>query len=277
MPETTSSATLRAVLAALDEGVRLLDGYSGPLAPAGQVRPETEAAFREEVANLSPAARRRLQTAERNAALGGILRSPFFRNVTKHAAEIDATFDMLSDDLSRHTLELVIRFRLLLNVFPPEFLNKALGGPMPPDRWVRARQVADARTDLPKGLSSWAHTFFWGLGVHSLPEFCAIEPGDVVLEVGAFVGDSTLYLASLCGPGGHIHAFELVPDNHAKLVANLALNDVKNVTAVCQGMWDSVGKVPVLFSAAGSRVDPNRSSELDRELRNCEHHRQLLY
>jgi FkbM family methyltransferase len=254
-----SSATMRAVLTGLNEGVRLLSSDSGQPAPRARPSPDADASYRQEIAGLSAEARARIRAAERKAALADVLQSPFFANVTERAVEIDATFAMLADDLSRDTLDLVIRFRLLSAAYPQDFLHQALGGPMPAERWEEARQSVLARTDLPKGMTPFAYAFYWGLGLHSLPEHCAVEAGDVVLECGAFVGDSTLYLRSLCGPEGRIHAFELVPETYAKLVANLALNEVTNVTAINKGLWDSSGTLPAVFSAAGSRVDPVRT------------------
>ncbi len=259
MIDAISSATVHAVFTGLNEGVRLMRPDAGRLMSAARSSPDADAAFEEEIAGLSPKARARIRTAERNGALANILQAPFYANVTERAAEIDATFAMLADELSRQTLDLVIRFRLLLAAYPADFLHRALGGPMPIERWQEARRSALARTDLPKDVSSFALNFCWGLGLYSLPDLCPISQGDVVLECGALDGDATLYLRSLCGPEGHIHSFELVPETYARLVDNLALNGATNVTTINRGLWDRVGKMPAFFSAAGSRIDPDRS------------------
>jgi FkbM family methyltransferase len=60
----------------------------------------------------------------------------------------------------------------------------------------------------------------------------AIQPGDTVLDVGANVGIFSVLASRLAGPDGCVIGFEPAPDNLERLAANLALNDVANVTVV---------------------------------------------
>jgi FkbM family methyltransferase len=198
--------------------------------------------------------RRRLDAAIRRSSLAGVLTGPFFSTASTNAAAIDQTFSMLADPLSIEVLEWVLRFRLLLAVYPQQLLHAELNGPLGADYWQQARRRAHARTDLPKGLSPRGYTAFWGMGANSLPGLCEVEPGATVIEVGASHGDCTLYLASLAGPNGHVHAFELLPENHRKLIDNLALNSAHNVTAINQALWDQIGPIQAVFSGDGSRI-----------------------
>jgi FkbM family methyltransferase len=59
-----------------------------------------------------------------------------------------------------------------------------------------------------------------------------LEPGDVVLDVGANIGWYSLVLARAAPPGVDILAFEPDPDNFALLQANLASNGARSVTPV---------------------------------------------
>ncbi len=209
---------------------------------------------RREVQGLSAETRREVTAAIQSDGLGRILTAPYFEIASANAAAIDRTFAMLADPLSVEILEWVLRFRLLLAVYPHRLLHAELGGPLGPDYWQQAQKRAHARTDLPKGLPPRAYTAFWGMGAHSLAGLCAVEPGAIVIEVGAFVGDSTLFLAGLCGPGGHVHAFELLPENYRQMVENLAVNNGRNITAVCKALWDEIGPMQAVFSASGSRI-----------------------
>lgn len=56
-----------------------------------------------------------------------------------------------------------------------------------------------------------------------------IKKGDHILDIGANIGFHTLYFAELVGPGGTVTAFEPVPQNFEALIANIALNDFKNI------------------------------------------------
>jgi hypothetical protein len=62
--------------------------------------------------------------------------------------------------------------------------------------------------------------------------FCGrfLAPGDVVLDVGAYIGTHALAFAERVGPGGHVYSFEAQPASFALLVRNLTA--VANVTAV---------------------------------------------
>jgi len=59
-----------------------------------------------------------------------------------------------------------------------------------------------------------------------------IEPGMVVIDVGAHVGYYTLLAARLVGPTGKVYAFEPEPANYALLLKNIELNGYNNVEPV---------------------------------------------
>ncbi len=56
-----------------------------------------------------------------------------------------------------------------------------------------------------------------------------VKPGDTILDVGANCGFHSVLFASLCKPGGTVHAFEPVDYNIKKLNVNLRLNRCENV------------------------------------------------
>jgi FkbM family methyltransferase len=68
----------------------------------------------------------------------------------------------------------------------------------------------------------------------------AIQPGDTVFDVGANVGIFTVLAARLAGPDGCVVGFEPAPDNLERLTANLALNELANVTVVTQPVSDRI-------------------------------------
>ncbi len=72
-----------------------------------------------------------------------------------------------------------------------------------------------------------------------------IGPGDVVLDIGAHLGDFTMEAAILCGRTGHVHAVEIIPSFFAALNENLSLNRFENVTTHLVGLADHEGTVPV--------------------------------
>lgn len=61
-------------------------------------------------------------------------------------------------------------------------------------------------------------------------ESIPFEPGDVVLDIGAHQGITSMYLAKRF-PGLRIYAYEPIPENFERLLHNLEVNGVKNVKA----------------------------------------------
>jgi FkbM family methyltransferase len=66
-----------------------------------------------------------------------------------------------------------------------------------------------------------------------------LEPGCTVVDAGANVGFYSLMLAEAVGKTGRVLAFEPVPRTYAQLRANLALNDLPQVSAVNQALWNA--------------------------------------
>ena len=64
-----------------------------------------------------------------------------------------------------------------------------------------------------------------------------VQPGQVVVDVGANIGYFTLLFARQVGPTGHVYAFEPEPRNFELLERNIALNRLSNVTAFQRAAW----------------------------------------
>jgi FkbM family methyltransferase len=75
--------------------------------------------------------------------------------------------------------------------------------------------------------------------------FCerTIERGNTVLDVGANIGLYSLLAARLVGAAGRVHAFEAESGNAARLTANLALNDLRNVELFEAAVYSEEGSV----------------------------------
>lgn len=75
-----------------------------------------------------------------------------------------------------------------------------------------------------------------------------LQPGDVVLDVGANVGFFTVLSAHLVGSDGHVFAFEPHEDNVAAIHYNVALNGFKNVTVIEAAVADRSGEGELLVA-----------------------------
>ncbi|MFT3781273.1 MAG: FkbM family methyltransferase [Nibricoccus sp.] len=107
---------------------------------------------------------------------------------------------------------------------------------------IRGRKVADlsgiARYRLPSGNSLWLPVpaepidFFTGYFAKGGP-----RKGHVVLDAGAYCGETTLEMAARVGPSGHVYAFEPDPKNLAWLRRNVEESGFSNITVVPKGLW----------------------------------------
>jgi len=76
--------------------------------------------------------------------------------------------------------------------------------------------------------------------------FCSkIKEGDVVVDVGAYIGYFSLLASERVGDKGCVYAFELVPRNFERLMRNLKVNQVKNVKAYNFGLSDRDEVLPI--------------------------------
>ncbi len=72
-----------------------------------------------------------------------------------------------------------------------------------------------------------------------------VQPGQVVLEVGANIGAHTVWLAQAVGPTGMVLAFEPQRIVYQTLCANLALNSITNVRCVHAAVGKAAGQIVV--------------------------------
>jgi FkbM family methyltransferase len=79
-----------------------------------------------------------------------------------------------------------------------------------------------------------------------------ISEGDVVLDVGANIGFFTVFSSILVGEKGRVVAFEPGADNLARLRANLAYNDCKNVTLVEKAVTNRIGEAEFFINSDDS-------------------------
>jgi FkbM family methyltransferase len=65
-----------------------------------------------------------------------------------------------------------------------------------------------------------------------------LQPGDVVVDAGAYPGDYALFAAKKVGPDGRVLAFEPGAKNRAVLERNILKAGLSNVTVVPKGLWN---------------------------------------
>jgi FkbM family methyltransferase len=166
--------------------------------------------------------------------------------------------------------------RLLTNFFATDISGAAVARELFPihDReyWKEIR-AAERAVELPMferymdGTDRKVFRESFVMDAYSYKDICGVKHGDVVIDGGAYVGDTAYAFSEKAGPAGHIYCFEPSPDIHKKFEKNLALVPLrKTISAVNAGLSDKEGKLGFTFiigNVAGSRVDPNGEIQVD--------------
>lgn len=84
-----------------------------------------------------------------------------------------------------------------------------------------------------------------------------LQPGDIVVDIGAHWGYFTLLSATLCGGAGRVFAFEPHPGNYALLRTSIEANSFTNVVATQKAVSDQNGTAKLLL-ALGSGLNSLR-------------------
>jgi len=84
-----------------------------------------------------------------------------------------------------------------------------------------------------------------------------ILPGDTVLDVGANIGLWAMGAARAVGESGSVHAVEPIPENHARLVSNLALNRLTRLRTAQVAFSNQSGPVTMFRPRYGNSGHPS--------------------
>lgn len=108
---------------------------------------------------------------------------------------------------------------------------------------------------------------YW-LGVYerSVLNICReiIMPGDIIYDIGAYIGYFSLMFSRLCGEKGMVIAFEPDPENFRILNNNIQLNNIKNIISRKSAVFSSNGpmKFDVSYSASQKRLSNGQKDKV---------------
>ncbi len=90
-----------------------------------------------------------------------------------------------------------------------------------------------------------------------------LQPGDVVVDAGAFPGDYALFAARQVGPEGFVWAFEPDENNRRVLERNLQKSGIQNVEIVPQGLWKEETTLSLDAQGLASRIERQGSKRIE--------------
>lgn len=78
----------------------------------------------------------------------------------------------------------------------------------------------------------------------------ALQPGQTVLDLGAYAGGASYHFSKAVGAAGRVYAFEPDPVSFECLLRNIELHRLANVVPINVGIWSSSGRA--VFQSEGS-------------------------
>jgi len=194
-----------------------------------------------------------------NYYFGKLSSVQFLRFATSNPERFDEIYNLLADEASKASFDWYVKYRTAYafigeeayELFTPEITREA---------WEDME-----KTLLHKSTGAFEIEDFT---IHANPfelvgTFIVqqyrydniVEPklGDIVFDIGAYVGDTALWFSKAVGPQGKVFAFEPEPGNFEKLKANLERNNVTNVIPLQLALSENEGEMQVA-SAGGLSI-----------------------
>lgn len=191
--------------------------------------------------------------------------------VKSHGEWIMNFMNCLGDDISRDSFASFLRQRILVSIF---YNSPTLYPYTPPTSTSLWRQMREnMKYDFPKlnGASKNALESFYRdtfvyeqYGISGIVE---AENGDVVIDAGAFIGDTTCYFSRKVGTNGKVFAFEIVPQSASFAEQNMKINSCENVTIVPYALSDKIGSIAINIhkyaASASSIINDHDSNNIE--------------
>lgn len=97
-----------------------------------------------------------------------------------------------------------------------------------------------------------ARTYFYTCYLDQYFQHHTLQPGDVVIDIGAHIGCFAVPAARAVGPTGHVYACEAIPETSVALRRTIAANGLENVTVVNRGLGSEAGEATFTVSGGSS-------------------------
>ncbi len=181
--------------------------------------------------------------------------------------KLQNSYELMADNYSKKIFEWYVKYRVayaFIGNFAEELYPIPFCGNVSFDEFKRSVRISKEgayidsfviKTSLPEIFSAFItrqYEYF---------DKVKVESGNVVLDVGALVGNTALYFSKMVGKEGKVYAFEPVQSSFELLKENIVKNNVENVEAVNIGLSDKNFEALMNEAGGGSAVIENVSSD----------------
>ncbi len=187
----------------------------------------------------------------------------FLSPVYKFKKSLDVLYNRLDDSESKNLMVDVLAFRILgpskiKLQYNNDFYSKSLHevAQLNSRGNLNFKSLKEFGYDLSVNYDSkWIYDTF----VYKHYEFndFVVNEGDVVLDLGAWQGDTALFFSSKTGLSGKVYSFEIIPDNITNFKLNIQKNkpNSDNIHLIQQPVWSAPNKTVYTYNNGfGSKV-----------------------
>ena len=186
----------------------------------------------------------------------------FASHLLNHQDGLDLLYEKLDDEESTAVLDWIISYRVIESLTSKDVALDICAPSISNHRWnTMARQAAMIpERDLKENIEVDVIENYI-LDGYNLPGKCEVRNDDVVLDVGAFNGNSAIALGRHARDG-IVYAFEPNPDTRKSFMENVVTAGLKNFELVPKGVGAQEGVVRFARGGAGSRIDEGGDIEV---------------
>ena len=184
----------------------------------------------------------------------------FLRSASRNPVSFDEIYNLLADEESKGVFDWYVQYRTAYafigeeayELFTPEITREAWN-----DMEKRIRRNAKHVYQVDEfTIEGTADELVGTFVVQQYRYDSIVEPklGDIVFDIGAYVGDTALWFSKAVGSHGKVYAFEPEPRNFEKLKANLERNKVTNVIPLQLALSENEGEMQVASGGNSSTI-----------------------
>lgn len=172
--------------------------------------------------------------------------------VKEHGAWTEEFMAQLGDDLSRYSFATFLRQRIKSHIIKGIPICYPVIPPVQSREWRKQREMDNYDFPVLEGCLEEMRQFFYRdtfiYEQYAIAGVVEASPRDIVIDAGAFVGDTACYFSRKVGESGKVFAFEIVPATADSARQNMLKNNCLNVEVIRNALSDQKSNFTVILN-----------------------------